>query len=110
MIQIALIARNGSNVGVVGHDTSTGRVIYKFNPGSELIADLITIWTNRSLISETRELEDVVIRSRVINSEKDYLKSLLSKSINPPYKVKYIEEMGRGDLSKIILNEFKELM
>jgi len=109
MIQIALIQRNGSNVGIVGHDTSSGRVVYKFEPSSKVCEDLLDVWTNRSIINESKE-DDFVIRSRVTPSEEEYLSKLLFKTINPPYRVKYIEQTKQGAVSNVVLKEFEELV
>jgi len=115
MIHIALIVKNGSNIGITGHDTSTGRIVYKFIPSAQVCGDLIDLWTDRTIISESMENEEpgkgnFVLKTRVTSSEKEYLSNLLAKTIQPPYSVKYIEVLNQGDLSNLVLNEFEELI
>lgn len=115
MIQVALITQNGNNVGVVGSDTSTGRVVYRFKPVGDVVGNVIDFWTGRSIVSDSLEEEgekgSFVIRTRVTPSEKEYLPELLARAVNPPFGVRYIEEMGKSaDLSNMILSEFDELV
>ena len=115
MISVALVGNDeGSNVGIVASDTGTGKIVYKFIPSAQFCADLIDTWTKRSIISEdtenAKEGERVIIRTRVIPNEERYLEALLSKVIQPPYRVKYIEKMRQNNLGNVVESEFNELI
>ena len=114
MIQVALITNDkNTNVGLVGSDTSSGRIVYKFIPSAQFCADLIDTWVSRSIISESIEESkdgDFSLRTKIIPNEDAYLGALLAKAINPPYSVKYIEKMKQGNVSNIVEKDFKELI
>lgn len=114
MIQIALITNNkNTNVGIVGSDTTSGRIVYKFIPSAQFCADLIDTWVDRSLISESIEESkdgDFNLRTKIVSNEEEYLGALLAKTINPPYSVKYIEKLKQGSLSNTVEKEFNELI
>jgi hypothetical protein len=115
MIHLALVVKNGNNIGIAGHDTSNGRIVYKFIPSAQVCGDLIDLWTERTIISESVENEEsgkgnFLLRTRITSSEKDYLGNLLAKAILPPYSIKYVEVLNQGDLSNLVLNEFEELV
>jgi hypothetical protein len=113
MIQIALISNNGNNVGVVGSDTATGRVVYKFSISPHTLGRVIDEWLERSIVSESEESDEngrFILRTRVTTSEKDYLPSLLARAVNPPFYVRYIEEFNQGNVSDMVLKDYNELM
>jgi len=115
MIQLALIVKKRSNIGIAGHDTSTGRIVYKFIPSAQVCGDLIDLWADRTIISESVETEEpgkgnFVLKTRITPSEKEYLGNLLVKTVQPPYSVKYVESLNQGDLSNLVLNEYEELI
>ena len=113
-ISIALITNKINNVGVVGHDTSSGRVTHKFNSSAQICGDLLETFLERSILNELDEEVKgkgrFVMRVRVTPSEKEYINSLLSKAINPPFKVQYVEEIRQGSLSNLVTKEFEELI
>jgi len=72
-------------------------------------------WVDQ-LVSESEEENgekgngSFTIRTRVTPNEQSYLSSLLGRTINPPFAVRYVEKILQGTLSNVVMKEFNELV
>lgn len=89
MIQYAVVRSGaGKDVAVVVHDTSAQRVVFKGDTSSDLYKAFSVAYGRAVVIPIAKG--NAILRRKVIPSQDEYLRALVSKFVHHPYEVRTV--------------------
>jgi len=103
---------NDRNLAVFGHDPASGRVVSKIAPGETVLQKLFDRYADKGVVVMVQccvNGSTFLKRERVVPTDEEYLKHLLSRFIIVPYDVRWIKRLHSMDrLDMLLDNIFSE--
>lgn len=88
-------------VGVMIHDTASGRVLLKVRPSDQSLMQTFTLWRERPLIEQVRQEvrgRKLTRRVRALPSDLAYGKLLADRFVRKPYRIRFSREVELDSL------------
>lgn len=96
MIQFAVIRSGaGKDVAVVVHDTDARRAVFKGDTSSDLYKAFSVVY-GRALVIAVED-KGAMLRRKVIPSQEEYLRALVSKFVHHPYDVRTVQPADHAE-------------
>ena len=91
MMQFAVIkSGSGKDVAVIAHDTESKRVVFKGAADSDL-CKAFSVAYDHAVVVPIVDKSGAVLRRKVIPSQDEYLRALLSNCVHYPYEVRTVQ-------------------